>query len=139
MNGRVLFVEDDERVRLAYTFVLEGKGYEVIQAGSVATALMHLDVVDLKVIILDLRLPNGHGRKVIEALVAKRNDVAIVILSGTPDEHAVGWPVTAALQKPAPRAKFLEAVKDAFLQTFEGVERLRENVRRLKNLEIAGG
>lgn len=135
MKGRILFVEDDTHVRAAYSLALTNAGYEVIPAGSIATALMHLDVIDLKAVVLDLRLPNGHGRRVIEELVAKRNDVPVVILSGTPDEHALGWPVVAALQKPTKRDPFLAAVNKATNATAEVVDKLRDSARRLKDCQ----
>lgn len=134
MKGTVLLVEDDTHIRHIYAYILVQAGYKVIEAVSVATALMHLDVIDLVAIVLDLRLPNGHGRRVVEELIAKRNDLPAVILSATPDEYEWSWPVVAALQKPARRTPFLKAVALATRFHEEGVAKLRETARRLKDL-----
>lgn len=134
MKGSVLFVEDDAHIRHIYSLILSEAGYTVIPAGLVKTALMHLDVLDLVAVVLDLRLPNGHGWRVAEELVAKRNDVPIVIMSATPDEYPIQWPLVAALRKPVQRTPFLQAVAKAAYLAGEGVIKLRENVRRLRNL-----
>ncbi len=139
MKGPVLLVEDDNHIRHIYALILNQAGYEVIEAGSVATALMHLDKVGLLAVVLDLRLPNGHGRRVVEELVAKRNDVPVVIMSGTPDEHDLGWPVIETLRKPVQRTPFLSAVNRAAYLSGEGVFKLRETTRRLRDLVITKG
>lgn len=134
MKGTVLLVEDDEKVRHIYAYFLAQAEYKVIQAWSVATALMHLDARELTTIVLDLWLPNGHGREIVEALAAKRNDVPVVIISATPDEYKWDWPVVGALKKPAQRTPFLRAVADAHRYHEEGVAKLRETALRLRNL-----
>lgn len=139
MKGSVLLVEDDTHVRHIYAYLLTQHGYTVIEAGSIATARMHLDVVDLAAVVLDLRLPNGHGRRVVDELIAKRNDVPVVIMSGTPEEHEWDWPVIATLRKPVQRTPFLSAVNRAAFLSGEGIGKLRETTRRLKDLEPKKG
>ena len=96
MNGRVLLVEGDDGTRTTFK-TLSNAGYIVIEAESVKTALMHLDVLDLSCVILDLKLPNGHGRRVVEELQSKRNDVPVVVLSGYHGEEEWGFPVVAGI------------------------------------------
>jgi len=102
--NKVLVVEDDNRQRAMICLILANAGYKIIEASSVRTALMHLDVIDLTAIVLDVRLPNGHGRKVVEALIEKRDDVPVVVLTGYPKDAPTGFPVTSILDK-APPAK----------------------------------
>ena len=97
--SKVLVVEDDERQRAMISMILANAGYKVIEAVSVKTALMHLDVMDLSAVVLDVRLPNGHGRKVVESLIAKRDDVPVVVLTGFPEDAPTGFPVTSVLSK----------------------------------------
>ncbi len=96
---RILVVEDDDRQRQMIGLILANAGYGIVEAQSVKTALMHLDIIDLSVVVLDLRLPNGHGRKVVEQLIAKRNDVPVVILSAYPEDAPTGFPVTSVVSK----------------------------------------
>lgn len=133
MNGRVLLVEDDQRVRMALSMILTNAGYTTIGAGSVATALMHLDVLDLSCVVLDLMLPNGHGRRVVEELKAKRDDVPVVILSAFHGEDVWDFPVVAVLEKPTKRDVLLAAVSKASNHA-TAIRALRESTRRLRNL-----
>ena len=109
----VLLVEDKETERALYKEWLEGAKYVVIDVSTKALALMHLDRLDLSFVVLDLRLPNGHGREVVEALVAKRDDVPVVVVTGLPDPPILGFPVTCTMKKPIARGMFLNAVNSA--------------------------
>ncbi len=129
----ILLVEDDQQVRTALTMVLVNAGYEVIQAASVKTALMHLDVVDLAAVVLDLRLPNGHGREVVKALLDKRNDVPVVIMSAYHSDDK--WPelVAAVLAKPMQPGELRAAVRSAIEKFSRPIKSIRESTRRLRD------
>ena len=137
MKGRILLVEDDEHIRDIYSLFIKGLGYSVTEAGSVKTALMHLDALDLVGVVLDLRLPNGHGRRVVEDLKSKRDDVPIVILSAFPNEIKCEFPVVAALKKaePGAAAALRDALNKAMALSFP-IFSLHDSVRRLS--EITG-
>ncbi len=131
MNARrVLLVEDDDRTRAAMGMILSGAGYGIVEAGSVKTALMHLDIIDLSAVVLDLRLPNGHGRKVVEELLAKRNDVPVVIVSGFPQEAPEDSLVVAILGKPFKRDELLAAVMKA-RETSDAIKSMRSSTRSI--------
>ena len=129
-SPRVLIVEDDERVRKAICLILANAGYGVVEAVSVKTALMHLDILDLSAIVLDLRLPNGHGKRVVEELIAKRDDVPVVVLTGYPEDAPTGFPVTSILDKPVQRDRLLRAVGDARVAS-DAIRSLRTSTRKL--------
>lgn len=130
---RILFVEDDKHVREIYTIFLLNAGYNVTQCGTVAAACMHLDLSDLYGVILDLNLPNGHGMRVVESLIAKRNDVPVVIFSAFHGEHKWDFPVVAALRKPPTRDEFVGAAQLAVEKSME-IRNIRETTRRLMNV-----
>jgi DNA-binding NtrC family response regulator len=132
VKGTVLLVEDDERIRTALSVVVSNAGFTVIQCGSVKTALMHLDVLDLVCIILDLRLPNGHGRRVVDELKAKRDDVPVVILSAYHGEEEWDFPVVATLEKPTKRDVLLGALIKAVKHS-EAIREIKESTRRMRN------
>lgn len=140
MKGRVLLVEDDTHIRGALTIILTNAGYSVIQAGLVSTALMHLDVFDLVAVVLDLRLPNGLGFKIVDELKAKRDDVPVVILSGWIhdknefEQHhgPMAWPIVEVLTKPTKRELLLQAVARAANHS-EAIKSLRLSARAMSN------
>lgn len=139
--SRILIVEDDDKQRAMIGMILANAGYKITEAVSVATALMHLDQIDLSAVVLDVRLPNGHGRKVVEALIAKRDDVPVVVLTGFPEDAPTGFPVTAVIDKlldrrdPASKAssfrtRLLDAVSVA-RQKSDDIKSIRSSTRKL--------
>lgn len=127
----VLLVEDHDLTRASYAEWLRGAGFKVIEATSKAVALMHLDRIDLSAIVLDLILPNGHGREIVEALKAKRDDVGVVVVSGFPDSPTFDLPVTDSLRKPFPRGALLSAVVKAIDTYTDPIKSIRETTRRI--------
>lgn len=130
---KLLIVEDDTNLRRILALFLTSYGYEVLEEGTVAGALDRLDTPGLSMIVLDLRLPNGHGRRVVEGLKAKRDDVPVIILSALPDEGLLGFPVEAVLKKPTPRDQLIDAVQKAERRTLE-IRGIREQTTRLRKL-----
>lgn len=127
----ILLVEDHDLTRASYAEWLRGAGFKVIEATTKAIALMHLDRLDLSAIVLDLILPNGHGREVVDALKAKRDDVGVVVVSGFPDSPKFDLPVTASLRKPFPRGVLLHAVVKAIETYTDPIKSIRATSRRL--------
>jgi len=133
VQDTVLIVEDHDLTRESYAEWLRAAGFKVIEATTKAVALMHLDRLDLSAIVLDLILPNGHGREVVEALKAKRDDVGVVVVSGFPDSPRFDLPVTSSLRKPFPRGVLLHAVVKAIETYTDPVKAIRASTRRLGN------
>ncbi len=127
----VLVVEDHDLTRRSYSEWLKGAGFKVIEASTKALALMHLDRLDLSAIVLDLILPNGHGKEVVEALKAKRDDVGVVVVSGFPDSPTFTLPVVASLRKPFPRGVLLHAVVEAIEKYTDPVKSIRASTRKM--------
>jgi CheY-like chemotaxis protein len=130
---RLLLVEDDLSIRRALRLVLANAGYDVVEEGTVAGAIKQLADPELGTIVLDLRLPNGHGRRVVEHLKSIRDDVPVVILSAYPDEGLEAFPVTSVLKKPTKRPELLEAVSKA-RTSFEAIQSMRRSLRGLKDI-----
>ena len=83
MNS-LLFIEDDDQIRLALRLVLEDEGYEVREApdGRSGLAAFHASEPDL--VLLDLRLPDMSGFDVCRALRAM-SIVPIVMVTAQTD------------------------------------------------------
>jgi len=80
--GRVLIVEDEERVARLLVRALEGDGYAVELAvsglGGLSTALAG----DFDLVLLDLMLPGLPGMEVLTRLVEARPDQRVLVVSG---------------------------------------------------------
>ena len=68
MAARILIVEDNRLVTDAYTVLLEQAGYQVRAARSVAEAIEIGMTTRIDLVLLDLRLPDGSGIDVLDAL-----------------------------------------------------------------------
>jgi len=81
-RGRVLVVEDEAYVRESLREVLREKGYEVLEAGSVAEALAQLARAPVDVILTDYRLPGSDGLALVKQVQALAAQVPVVVLTG---------------------------------------------------------
>lgn len=78
---RILLVEDEDRIASFVTKGLIAEGHAVERTASAAEAA-HLGVDrDFDLVLLDLLLPDGHGRDVLAALRAAKPDLPVIVLS----------------------------------------------------------
>ena len=82
----LLFIEDDDQIRLALSMALEDEGYHVRQAPDGGSGLASFDERAADLILLDLRLPDMSGFDVCRALRA-RSIVPIIIITAQTDTH----------------------------------------------------
>lgn len=61
MAATVLVVDDEETARIVISEFLRSKGYEVLEAGTLADARAVISKGVADIIILDVRLPDGYG------------------------------------------------------------------------------
>src|SRR6188474_2820148 len=82
----LLFIEDDDAIRLALRLALEDEGYTVVEAvnGVEGLAAFHENEIDL--VLLDLRLPDLSGFDVCRALRSE-SIVPIIIITAQTDTH----------------------------------------------------
>ena len=86
-NRRVnslLFIEDDDQIRLALRLALEDEGYEVREAADGASGLAAFHAKEPDLVLLDLRLPDISGFEVCRAIRAM-SIVPIVMVTAETD------------------------------------------------------
>jgi DNA-binding response OmpR family regulator len=89
MGGTVhslLFIEDDDQIRLALTMALEDEGYRVREAPDGASGLAAFAEREADLVLLDLRLPDMSGFDVCRALRAA-SIVPIIIITANTDTY----------------------------------------------------
>ena len=82
----LLFIEDDDAIRLALRLALEDEGYEVREAANGADGLAEFAQHEADLVLLDLRLPDMSGFDVCRALRAA-SIVPIIIITAQTDTH----------------------------------------------------
>ena len=88
MSGRILVVEDDERIRSSMRLALEGEGYEVKDAASGEEGLDLFAEAPTDVALIDLMLPGMDGFECCRAL-RRSSAVPIIIVTARADTHDV--------------------------------------------------
>jgi DNA-binding response OmpR family regulator len=82
----LLFIEDDDGIRLALSMALEDEGYEVRQAPNGEDGLVEFHRSPPDLVLLDLRLPGISGFDVCRALRAE-SIVPIIMITAQTDTH----------------------------------------------------
>jgi DNA-binding response OmpR family regulator len=82
----LLFIEDDDQIRLALRMALEDEGYQVYEAPDGASGLAAFAEKEPELVLLDLRLPDMSGFDVCRALRAA-SIVPIIIITAQTDTY----------------------------------------------------
>jgi DNA-binding response OmpR family regulator len=82
----VLVVEDDSSIAQMVTRVVNRAAWPVHSVGTAAEALKQISEHDYTAIVLDLMLPNGSGRDVIEVLRRDRPELLrrVIVMTASP-------------------------------------------------------
>jgi two-component system OmpR family response regulator len=85
VRGRVLVVEDDERLARLVARALEEDGFLVDRVHDGRTGLGAALAADFDLVVLDLMLPELNGSEVLERLVTARPEQRVLVLSAVPE------------------------------------------------------
>ena len=82
VDRSLLIVEDDKSFLQRLARAMEGRGFTVTTAESVADGLAQLETISPAFAVVDMRLEDGNGLEVISALKRRRPDARAIILTG---------------------------------------------------------
>lgn len=88
MTTRVLFIEDDDAIRIALRMNLEDDGYDVVEAEDGEAGLDCFDAGAFDVVLIDLLLPGIHGLEVCRR-IRQKSVVPIIVVTAQSDTHDV--------------------------------------------------
>ena len=88
MAGRILMVEDDERIRASTRLALEDEGYDVDEADTAETALTSFEARSPDVVLIDLMLPGMDGFECCRS-IRRSSGVPIIMVTARSDTHDV--------------------------------------------------
>jgi len=116
----VLIVDDDAAIRLLCRVNLELDGHHVLDAGYLGQARTLLAEERVDVVLLDLHLGNERGLDLLSELRRERPEVAVALLTGSPQA----------------RSPEEEATADAVISKPFEIEELGRTVRRLAEKSV---
>src|SRR5947209_9252459 len=116
----ILLVEDKESLRRVLRLTLENSGYSVTEAADARAAVREIERLPHRVVLTDLRMPNGSGLDVLRASKAVDADVPVIVMTayGSVDEAVQAMKDGAHdfLQKPVDSNHLLLLVERALEQ-----------------------
>src|SRR5881398_1013746 len=116
----ILLVEDKESLRRVLRLTLENAGYSVTEAADAREAMREIARVPHRVVLTDLRMPNGSGLDVLRASKEADADVPVIVMTayGSVDEAVQAMKDGAHdfLQKPVDSNHLLLLVERALEQ-----------------------
>jgi DNA-binding response OmpR family regulator len=83
---RLLFIEDDDQIRLALRLALEDEGYQVDEAPDGRSGLQQFERAEPDLVLVDLRLPDIQGFDVVRTL-RNKSIVPIIIVTAQTDTY----------------------------------------------------
>lgn len=82
VDKTLLIVDDDNPLRNRLVRAMEQRGFEAAGVATIAEGLTAARSTPPAYAVVDMRLEDGNGMEVVEALRAAREDIRIVMLSG---------------------------------------------------------
>ena len=81
-DASLLIVDDDAPFRTRLARAMEGRGFETTALESVEEGIAHVRRTPPAYAVIDLRLEDGNGLDVVEAIRQTREDARVIVLTG---------------------------------------------------------
>jgi DNA-binding response OmpR family regulator len=112
--NRILVVDDEPDLRITYERLLRRSGYRVVTAGSQHEGLSLVMAEPPRLVISDLRLPDGNGIEIVQAARALDPPVPVIVVTAFASqalrESARALGASALLTKPFAASELLRLV-----------------------------
>ena len=121
-TGTALVVDDEELVREVAVKVLERQGFEVLRAsdGPEALEIFERRRDDIRLILLDLTMPQMDGETVFREIRRHKTDVRVLLMSGYREKNATqgleGEGLAGFLHKPFRPNELVRKVREVLLE-----------------------
>ena len=118
----LLLLDDDAPLRTRLGRALEGRGFAVTLAGSVSEAIGAINVAAPAFAVVDMRLEDGSGLGVVEAIHAARPESKVIMLTGYGNIASAVAAVKAGAVDYLPKPADADDVARALLAREDGPE-----------------
>lgn len=144
---RILIVDDDENSCITLAHVLENEGYEIETARNGREALEKAESRFFNMALIDIRIPDIDGLKLIEPLHEIHSDIEIIMVTGYASVETAAMSInkgaSAYVTKPFKIADFLTRVKALLekqslaVENRRLLEKLKESEKKIRELMLA--
>lgn len=129
--ANILLIEDDSRIQKMLSISLGAAGYELLKADSIKSGLVTLSLNPISLVLLDLGLPDGDGKKFIKE--AKMfSDVPIIVVSARDIEsekiEALNMGADDYLTKPFSIGELIARIKALYRRVQEKDESVQDEI-----------
>jgi YesN/AraC family two-component response regulator len=122
-NPRLLFVDDEEGIRLTLSAILKQKGFDVTTAASVPEALEIIGAQKFDVLLSDLNIGEpGDGFTVVSAMRRVQPEAATFILTGYPDFESALLAIRNQVDDYFTKPADINALVDRMMKRLNGVK-----------------
>ncbi|RJS78200.1 response regulator [Candidatus Bathyarchaeota archaeon] len=129
---RILIVDDDQNIIEVLKLILEARGYEVDAASTGNEAIEKSKTNIYNLAILDIKLPDMEGTKLLKALRETSPEMVKIMLTGYPQlQNAIDSlndGADAYFIKPADPAKLLKTIEEKLEEQREAEELTQEHI-----------
>ena len=127
--ARVIILDDEENIRIAFGEILTGEGHEVHTASNSVEAYWLLNESNFDVVVADINLGGLSGIEFLSYMKKSYGDVEVIIITGLPTKEtaqkALSGGAFAYLSKPISAEKICTAVNRAARKKGSGMGRDR--------------
>ena len=85
VQGTILVVEDDPAMQATLSQALARESYSLILASGIKDGLRQFESKNPDVVLLDINLPDGSGRDLLDMLRKQNDEVVVIMLTAFPD------------------------------------------------------
>jgi len=129
----ILIVDDDQTIIDSLGEIFESEGYDVETATTGTNAMQKLANKSFDVTLLDIKLPDMQGTKLLEKTLDSPNMVKIMLTGYSTEEHAIkslNLGANAYFVKPINPGKLVEAVENELKRHEEAAKAVRREIRK---------
>lgn len=131
-KAKILIIDDDPSITEVLKIILETRGYQVDTASTGNEAIEKSKTRIYNLAILDIKLPDMEGTKLLTALREKSAKTIKIMLTGYPQLQnaidALNDGADAYFIKPADPAKLLKTIEEKLLEQKEEKEMTEEKI-----------
>ena len=78
---QILIIDDEEKLRSLMARIIKLEGFEVHEAGACKAGLKKLDLLNIDVVLCDVKLPDGNGVDLVKEIKQNHPTVEIILLT----------------------------------------------------------